>query len=115
VLAGPPKPRRPRSASPKRLLCALASQPTSKFQLSNFTARRHILTAPNTWKMSSQFDFSFEDYLQEDANYSLAGEDFNHDFGQPNASFEDQYYMLERANCVWEYQLRGGQSRCLGF
>jgi hypothetical protein len=40
--------------------------------------------------MSPQFDFSFEGYLQEDASYSLAGEDFNHDFGQPNASFEDQ-------------------------
>jgi hypothetical protein len=45
--------------------------------------------------MSSQFDFSFEGYSQEDASYSLAGEDFNHDFGQPNASFEDQYYMLD--------------------
>jgi hypothetical protein len=46
--------------------------------------------------MSSQIDFSFEDYLQEDANYILAGEDFDHDFDQPNASFENQSFMLDQ-------------------
>jgi hypothetical protein len=100
VLVTPPKPGRPRSASPKRLAetphCAPSLvSPTSKFQLCNVTTQRHIRTVLGIWKISLQFDFSFEGYLQEDASYSLAGEYFNHDFGQPNASFEDQYYMLD--------------------